>query len=77
MTCFGVLNLECLLIVAISVIMSSFNFIFSRVEHEKTFVTSEPGQGRCGCAGKFAFLLFAYAPIRYSLMIHLLSISIE
>ena len=40
---FGDLNLKFQLILAISVIMSSLNFMLSRVEHEKSFITSGPG----------------------------------
>ena len=43
MTSFGNLILKFLLILAISVFMSSLNFMLSRVEHEKCFITWEPG----------------------------------
>ena len=41
MTGFGDLNLKMPLILAISVLISSLNFMLSRVEHEKSFKTSD------------------------------------
>ena len=43
MTGFGDLNLKSPLILAISVFMSSLNFMLSLVEHEKSFITLGPG----------------------------------
>ena len=43
MTGFANLNLEFPFILAISVFMSSLNFMLSRVEQEKSFITSELG----------------------------------
>ena len=43
MTGFCDLNLKFPMILAISVFMSISNFMLSWVEHEKTFITSEPG----------------------------------
>ena len=42
MTGFGDLNLKFSMIQAISVFMSSLNFMLSKVEHENSFITSEP-----------------------------------
>ena len=42
MTCFGDWNLKFPMILAISVSMSSLNFMLSRVEYEKTFINSGP-----------------------------------
>ena len=36
------LNLKMLLILAILIFMSSLNVMLSKVEHEKSFITSEP-----------------------------------
>ena len=43
MTGFGDLNLKLSLILAISVLISSLNFMLSRDEHEKSFKTSDTG----------------------------------
>ena len=42
MTDFYDLNLNFPISLAISVFMSSLNFMLSRVEHEKSFITSGP-----------------------------------
>ena len=42
MTGFSDLNLKFPLILAISLFMSSFDFVLSRVELEKCFITSRP-----------------------------------
>ena len=43
MTDFGDFNPKYALFFAISVFMSSLNFMLSIVEHEKSIITSEPG----------------------------------
>ena len=43
MTGFGDLNLKFPLILTISSVRSNLNFMLSRVEHEKSFITSGPG----------------------------------
>ena len=44
MSGFGDLNLKFPLIVAISVFMSSLNFMLSLVENERSFIISGPGR---------------------------------
>ena len=47
MTGFVDLNLKFPMILAISEFMSSFNFMLSGVEHEKSFITLGPGSNLC------------------------------
>ena len=45
MTVFDDFNLKTQLI--LTILMSSLNFMLRRVEHEKTFIISEPGHKPC------------------------------
>ena len=46
MTSFCDLNLKVPFILAVSVCMSTLKIRFSRVEHEKSFITSGPGMAK-------------------------------
>ena len=72
MTGFGDLYLKFPLILTISVFMSRLNFMLSRVEHEKSFITSGPGRKRFTCKQAYLicvnFLVMVFN-IRYDTMI--------
>ena len=48
---FSELNLKIPAILAISIFMNILNLMRSRVEHEKSFITSAPGLGRYNVLG--------------------------
>ena len=50
MTDFVDLNLKIPIILVISIFISSLNFMLSRVEHEKSFITSGPKTQFLQCA---------------------------